>query len=113
VVYVRTAAQVDPVATRSVEAEWLVVGQAFDDLALVRVVLARGVVLQGLRLAPLFALKRLAGGDNIAHGLFDARQVLFTDGDRDVDVVVKTVVDDRPDTQLAARIQPLDGFGQD
>src|SRR5712691_10050101 len=54
VVYVRTTAQVDPVTTRSVEAERLVVGQAFDDLALVRVVLALGVVLQGLRLAPLF-----------------------------------------------------------
>src|SRR3982074_3782276 len=45
---VRTPAQVHPVASCAVEAEWLIVGQAFDDLPLVRVVFTNGVMLESL-----------------------------------------------------------------
>ena len=59
--------------------------RAFDDFALERIVLEAGVVLQSLRLAPLFTDKGLARGDDVAHRLFDARQILFANGGRDVD----------------------------
>ena len=69
-------------------------------------------MLQGLGLGPLLALERLSRGDDLAHGLLDARQVVLADLGGDVDVVVEAVLDDRPDAQLAARVQLLNGFGQ-
>ncbi len=110
---VRPAAQVHPVAARPVETDLLVVGEAFDDLALVWIVFVLRVVLEGLILGPLFALEGLARGDDLAHRGFDARQVVFADALGNLDVVIEAVVDDGADAQLAARVQLLDRFGQD
>ena len=109
---VRTTAQIDPVLARSVEADLLVVGEALDNLAFVRVVFALRVVRERLILGPFFALEGFAGGDDLAHRGFDAGQVVFADLGRNLDVVIEAVVDDRADAQLAARVQPLDRFGQ-
>ncbi len=70
---------------------------------------------EGLAFAPLLAFEGLVGGDDLAHGGLDAREVVFAEPDAagEVDVVVEAVFDDGTDAQLAARVEPLDGFGQD
>src|SRR5438270_1054861 len=83
---VRSAAQVDPVRARPVHRDLLVVTQAFDDLALVRVVVARRVVLERGLLRPLLATEGLAFGHDLAHGRLDAWQVFFFYWSRNVDV---------------------------
>ena len=111
--HVRATTQVEPVRAGPVEADRLVVAQGFDDLALVGIFVVRGrVVLERLVPGPLLAHERFIGGDDLAHRVLDARQVVFAQLGRDVDVVVEAVFDDRPDAQPAARIQLLDGLGQ-
>ena len=70
-------------------------------------------MLERERFGPFLAFERLARGDDLAHSLLDARQVVLADLGRYVDVVEEAVLDDRPDAQLAAWVQPLDGFGHD
>ena len=47
------------------------------------------------------------------HRVLDTRQIVLADLGGDVDVVIEAVFDDRPDAELAARVQSLNGLGQD
>ena len=69
-------------------------------------------MLERLLPAPLLAPEWLGSGDDLPHLLLDAWQVLVAQSDRRIDVVVEAVFDDRSDTQLAAGVQLLDGFGE-
>ena len=109
---VRSATEVDefPLA---VEAEGRILPQVLVDvfhLVVLAQVLDQGPARVGRFLE---ALERLAFLDDSPHFLLDARQILFADGRRRVDVVVETVLQGRSEGELSAREQPHDGPGHD
>ena len=97
---VRAAAQVEEIALL-VDRD-VAVFEGLDDLHLVGVVLVEGL---GLGLGDLLALDREVAGDDLAHPLLDARQILVREPPRHLDVVEEAVLYRRAERQLAARVQ--------
>ena len=79
----------------------------FELVGLVGQLVARLIL--GLVDAPVEQLPVL---DDLAHPLFQLRQVFGRERVRDVEVVVEAVGDRRPDPELGVREQVLDGLGQ-
>ena len=105
----RTAAQVGECAV-GVERNRAVL-EVGDELDLVLVALL-GEGLEGLGFRDLAPYERLLVAGELLHLLLDARQVGLGDGGRRVYVVVEAVFDGGADTELDARIERLERFGQ-
>ena len=82
-----------------------------DEFDLVRVVLL-GEGLEGLRLGDLAAQELFLVAGELHHFVFDGLQVGLGDGHRGVYVVVEAVLDGRADAELDARVERLEGLGQ-
>jgi len=109
---VRAAAQVDELAL-AVEAQagilLEVVVDVLDLVSLIEV-LDQAARLRG---GPLEALEGLGGGDDLAHLLLDAREVLLAQRRVAVDVVIEAVLDGGAEGQLDAGEETHDRPGHD
>ena len=82
-----------------------------DELDLVLVALF-GEGLEGFGLGNLAADELLLVAGELLHLLFDSREIGFGDGRRGIDVVVESVLDGGADAELDARVEVLEGLGQ-
>ena len=82
-----------------------------DELDLVLVALF-GESLEGFGLGDLAADELLLVAGELLHLLFDSREIGFGDGRRGIDVVVESVLDGGADAELDARVEVLEGLGQ-
>ncbi len=107
--HVRTAAQVEPLALL-VDLDLLVLGDRVDQLDLEHLALV-GEDLLGLVPRPHLLGEGGVAPDDLAHLLFDRRQVVG--GERLVaeEIVIEAVLDHRPDGDLRAGIELLHGLG--
>ena len=106
---VRSAAEVRERTVR-IEGDGAVL-EVRDELDLVLVALL-GEGLQGLGLGYFATHERLLVAGELLHLLFDARKVGFGDRRRRIDVVVEAVFDGGADAELDARVEGLEGLGQ-
>ena len=107
----RPPAEVDEPAL-TVERDLLALRQALDDLGLVELAL---VLEERDRLVPVpdLAADRLVALDDLAHAPLDLLEVLGREGRRAGEIVVKAVLDRRPDGHLGVGVELLDRLGHD
>ena len=108
--HVRAAAEVEPVALL-VDRDFLVGGNGVDqfDFEGLAMGLEPGL---GLIAGPFLAHDGFVGGDDLAHLLFDRREIVGRKRLGAIEIVIKTVFDHRADRHLRARIKRLHRVGQ-
>ena len=106
----RAAAEVEPVALE-IDLDRLVAGNGVDQLDLEGLALVAEHLL-GLLAVPHFLGEGLVARDDLAHLLFDRREIFRRERLVAEEVVIEAVLDHRPDRHLRARPQRLHGFGQ-
>ena len=106
----RAAAQIEPVALL-VDFELLVFRNGVDQLDLEAFAAVAKHVL-GVLARPHFLGERLVARDDLAHLLFDRGEILGRERLVAEEIVIKTVLDHRPDGDLGAGPQRLHGFGE-
>ena len=110
---VRAAAQVDELSLAVEAKRFIFLRKVFIDvfdLVLLAQILHQGTSFRGRTLK---ALERLRLLDDLAHLLFNAREILFADRRRRVDVVVEAVLQRRTEGELRAGEKPHHGPGHD
>ena len=106
----RAAAEIEPVALL-VDRDFLVGRNGVDQFDLERLAM-RFEIAHGLVAAPFLAHDRLVGGDDLAHFLFDRREILGRERLGAEKVVIEAVLDHRADGDLRAGKKRLDRVGQ-
>ena len=109
--HVRPTAKVGPFAL-AIELHFLIGGNGVDQLDFERFALLFEQAL--CLLARHGSLReRLVAGDDLAHALFDRREILWRERLIAEEVVVETVLDHRANCDLRAWPKRLHGFGKD
>ena len=108
--HMRAAAEIEPVAL-VIDLDRLVAGNGVDQFDLEGLALVAEHLLC-LLARPDFLGERFVARDDLAHLLFDRREILRRERLVAEEVVIETVLDHRADGDLRARPQRLHGFGQ-
>src|SRR5690606_28777440 len=108
--HMRATAEVEPFAL-PIDLDLFVLRNGVDELDLELLALLAEVGF-GLLAAPDLLLERLVALDDLAHPRFDLRQIVRMERLVAEEVVIKAVLDHRPDGHLGAREQLLHGFRQ-
>jgi hypothetical protein len=108
--HMRAAAEVEPVALE-IDLDRLVAWNGVDQFDLEGLALVAEHLL-GLLAIPHFLGEGLVARDDLAHALFDRREIFRRERLVAEEVVIETVLDHGPDRHLGARPQRLHGLGQ-
>ena len=109
--HVGPAAKIEPVALL-INLHGLVGGDRIDEFDLESLAMGRKPCL-GLVARPDLLRERLVAGDNLGHFFFDRGKILRRERLRAIEIVIKAVLDHRPDRDLGAGKEGLDRLGED
>ena len=107
----RTAAEVEPIALL-VDLQILVSGNCIDEFNLEGLAMRLEPGL-GLVACPDFLGERFVAGDDLGHFFFDRGEILRRKRLRPIEIVIKAVLDHRPNRDLSAGKERLHRLGED